>query len=155
MYLVRFARLHVFIVLVACCLSPPFSVAAEILPLSVTGANGTNQFSVEIAASGAERARGLMYRRSLADDAGMLFDFKTEQAITMWMRNTYVSLDMIFIDADGRIGHIVANTTPLSDTVIPSRIEARFVLEVKAGTSERLGIEVGDRVHGPAMDKLL
>lgn len=133
---------------------PIAGLAAEIKPLSITGASGTHRFSVEIALTDAERARGLMYRRSMADDAGMLFDFGSEQAITMWMRNTYISLDMIFILTDGRIGHIAANTTPLSDTIIPSRIEARFVLEVVAGTSKRLGIGVGDRVHGPAIDDL-
>ena len=140
--------------LLAWLLSAGVGQAAGARPLLVTGADGTSEFQVEIAVSAEQRSRGLMSRRSLADDAGMIFDFGTEQPITMWMRNTYVSLDMIFIHEDGTIGHIAADTTPLSDTVIPSRVEARFVLEVGAGTSRRLGIETGDRVHGPAIDDL-
>ena len=88
----------------------------------------------------------------MADNSGMLFDFGDEQNITMWMRNTYISLDMLFIDANGRIGHIAASTTPLSDAIIPSRIKAQFVLEINAGIAKRQGIEVGDHVHGPAID---
>ena len=110
---------------------------------------------LSVADNDAERARGLMYRRSMADNSGMLFDFGNERDITMWMRNTYISLDMLFIDANGRIGHIAANTTPLSDTVISSRIKAQFVLEINAGIARRQGIEVGDRVHGPAIDDRL
>ena len=128
--------------------------AAEVKPLSIDSGDKAFVFNVEVATSQAERAKGLMYRRSLADDAGMLFDFGDEQFITMWMRNTYVSLDMLFIGEDGTIGHIASETTPLSDTIIPSRVDARFVLEIKGGMSRQLGIETGDMVSGPAIDDL-
>lgn len=128
--------------------------AAEIKPLSIASGDKALAFNVEVATSPADRSRGLMYRRSLADDAGMLFDFGEEQFITMWMRNTYVSLDMLFIAEDGTIGHIASETTPLSDTIIPSRVDARFVLEIKGGMSRQLGIETGDMVSGPAIDDL-
>ncbi len=131
-----------------------FVLAAEVKPLSIEGGDKTFAFNVEVATSPKDRSRGLMYRRSLADDAGMLFDFGEEQFVTMWMRNTYVSLDMLFIAEDGTIGHIATETTPLSDTIIPSRVDARFVLEIKAGTSRRLGIQPGDKVSGPAIDDL-
>jgi uncharacterized membrane protein (UPF0127 family) len=130
------------------------AAAAEIKPLSITGEGRTSDFNVEVALTPSERSKGLMFRRSMADDAGMIFDFGSPQDISMWMRNTYISLDMLFIHEDGRIGHIAAETTPLSDTIIPSRIEARFVLEIKGGRARQLGINPGDHVSGPAIDDL-
>jgi uncharacterized membrane protein (UPF0127 family) len=76
----------------------------------------------------------------------MLFDFGAEGPVAMWMRNTYVSLDMIFIRGDGRIARIAENTTPLSEETIPSGAAVKAVLEVVAGTAKRLGITAGDRV---------
>lgn len=128
--------------------------AAEVKALSIDSGDNAIAFNVEVATSQAERAKGLMYRRALADDAGMLFDFGEEQFVTMWMRNTYVSLDMLFIGEDGTIVHIASETTPLSDTIIPSRVDARFVLEIKGGMSRQLGIETGNIVSGPAIDDL-
>jgi uncharacterized membrane protein (UPF0127 family) len=137
----------VFLTIAAAC-------AADIKPLTISRENGTSKFNVEVALTQAERSKGLMYRRAMADDAGMIFDFGEEQPVSMWMRNTYISLDMLFIDEAGRIGHIVSETTPLSDTIIPSRIDARFVLEIKGGQSRKLGIKPGDMVSGPAIDDL-
>src|SRR6266849_9328909 len=91
----------------------------------------------------------LRYRRSVPESYGMLFDFKRDQEITMWMRNTYVSLDMIFIQSDGRIRRIAENTVTESDKIIPSGGQVRAVLEVAAGTARILGIEAGDRVATP------
>jgi uncharacterized membrane protein (UPF0127 family) len=89
-----------------------------------------------------------MFRKSLPEGQGMLFDFKRESPVSFWMHNTYVSLDMIFIAGDGRIVHIVENAKPLSDDLIPSGGPVRAVLEVIAGTSQQLGIAPGDRVTG-------
>jgi uncharacterized protein len=130
------------------------ALAAEFKPVSIIGENGTSVFNVEIAVTQAERSKGLMFRRSMDDDAGMIFDFGSEQDVSMWMRNTYIALDMLFIREDGRIGHIAEETTPLSDTIIPSRIDARFVLEIKGGQSRQRGIKAGDLVSGPAIDDL-
>jgi uncharacterized membrane protein (UPF0127 family) len=87
-----------------------------------------------------------MFRRELPHGRGMLFDFVGEGPIAMWMKNTYVSLDMIFIRADGRIARIAENTTPQSETTIPSGVPVKAVLEVVGGTAKRLGISPGDRV---------
>jgi len=109
-------------------------------------ANGAYPFKVEVAVDDAQRALGLMYRRDLAPDRGMLFDFGREIYISMWMRNTFIPLDMLFIGADGRIGFIRERTTPQSLETIEAPERNRAVLEVAAGTVARLGIRVGDRV---------
>jgi uncharacterized membrane protein (UPF0127 family) len=88
-----------------------------------------------------------MYRTELAADAGMLFDFRTDQQVYMWMKNTYLPLDMVFIRSDGRIASIAANTTPLSTETISSGGPVRAVLELPAGTAKARGITVGDRVR--------
>jgi uncharacterized membrane protein (UPF0127 family) len=90
-----------------------------------------------------------MYRRSLAPDRGMLFDFKRVEPISMWMQNTYVSLDMLFIRPDGTIARVATNAEPLSTRTIPSGEPVLAVLEVVAGTAARLGIKPGDKVEHP------
>ena len=104
---------------------------------------------VEVARDDATRAQGLMYRRSLSPDRGMLFDFKRVEPVSMWMQNTYVSLDMLFIRPDGTIARVAQNTEPLSTRTIPSGEPVLAVLEVVAGTAARLGIRAGDRVEHP------
>ncbi|POR43546.1 hypothetical protein CRT23_07890 [Methylobacterium sp. V23] len=95
----------------------------------------------------AERSRGLMYRRTMAPDHGMLFDFEASAPVAMWMKNTYLPLDMLFIRADGTIAKIAADTEPLSTKVIPSNEAVLSVLELNAGTAARLRIHAGDRVE--------
>jgi uncharacterized membrane protein (UPF0127 family) len=124
---------------------------AEQQTLEIASKSGVHVFAVELAVTDEERARGLMYRRSVPDSYGMLFDFKRDQEVTMWMRNTYVSLDMIFIQSDGRIRRIAENTETESDKIIPSGGPVRAVLEVVAGTARKLGIEPGDRVASPIL----
>jgi uncharacterized membrane protein (UPF0127 family) len=106
-------------------------------------------FAVELATTPEEQAKGLMFRRSLPEGQGMLFDFHQEQPTSFWMKNTYISLDMIFIRADGRILRIAENTVPRSEALVPSGGPVRGVLEVIAGTSKKLGIAPGDRVAHP------
>src|SRR5918996_5417997 len=125
------------------------SVSFEESPLTVDAANGQFEFLVEMAVSPAQRSQGLMFRESLAEDRGMLFDFGKPQRATMWMRNTYVPLDMLFIDVHGQITQIAANTEPLSDAMIASREPVRAVLELRGGVSAKLGIKPGDRVIHP------
>ena len=120
--------------------------------LVVAAGDGEHVFQVEIADDPRERALGLMYRRAMPDDEGMLFDFGEEQPASFWMRNTYISLDMLFIRADGTIESIAERTTPLSEKSVPSKGPVRYVLEIKGGLSDELGIEAGDRVSGPAME---
>ena len=95
---------------------------------------------MELAVSNEERQKGLMFRRSLPESQGMLFDFKTDQDVSMWMRNTYVSLDMIFIRGDGRIQRIAEDTETEFDRIISSGRPVRAVLEVVAGTAKKFGI---------------
>src|ERR1700742_4744115 len=123
--------------------------AASIQPLEIVTKSGVHVFSVEMATTEEEKETGLMYRKELADGKGMLFDFSPEQEESMWMKNTYVSLDMIFIRADGRILRIAENTEPLSTKIIPSNGPVKGVLEVVAGTAQKYGIGPGDRVAHP------
>ena len=127
----------------------PASVSFEESSLTVDAADGQFEFLVEMAVNPAQRSQGLMFRESLEEDRGMLFDFGKSQRATMWMRNTYVPLDMLFIDAHGQITQIAADTRPLSDAVIASREPVRAVLELRGGVSAKLGIKPGDRVIHP------
>ena len=123
--------------------------------LTISTDAGEQTFSVEIADDPRERARGLMFRRSMGADEGMLFDFGAEEPASFWMRNTYIPLDMIFINDDGSIDSIAERTTPLSEKSVPSKGPVRFVLEINSGLSDRLGIEEGDQVGGPAIESRL
>jgi uncharacterized membrane protein (UPF0127 family) len=123
--------------------------AASIQPLEIVTKSGVQVFSVEMATTEEEKTTGLMYRKELADGKGMLFDFTPEQEVSMWMKNTYISLDMIFIRADGRILRIAENTEPMSTKIISSRGLAKGVLEVIAGTAQKYGIAPGDRIAHP------
>ena len=120
--------------------------AASIQPLEIVTKSGVQFFSVEMATTDEEKTTGLMYRKELPDGKGMLFDFSPEQQVSMWMKNTYISLDMIFIRADGRILRIAENTEPQSTSIISSGGLAKGVLEVIAGTAKKYGIQPGDRV---------
>lgn len=142
------SRLVTLLVAVAMLAGGPL-LAAERQTLEIASASGVHVFSVELAATDEERARGLMYRKELPAGQGMLFDFKRDQDVSMWMQNTYIPLDMIFIRADGRIHRIAENTEPLSTRIISSGGPVRAVLEVIGGTARKLGIRPGDRVAHP------
>ena len=137
------------LVFAACILTAPVARAASFQPLEIATKNGVQVFSVELATTEKEKETGLMYRKELADGKGMLFDFTPEQEVSMWMKNTYISLDMIFIRSDGSILRIAESTEPLSTRIIPSNGLARAVLEVPAGTAQKYGIRPGDRVAHP------
>ncbi|MFZ1951254.1 MAG: DUF192 domain-containing protein [Pseudolabrys sp.] len=117
--------------------------------LEIATKSGVHVFAVEVVDNDADRAKGLMYRRELPEGRGMLFDFHREQEVSFWMQNTYIPLDMVFIRGDGRILRIAENTEPLSTRLIPSGGPVRAVLEVIAGTTQKLGIAPGDRVASP------
>jgi len=137
----------VFLLLIAALSGP--SRAAEFQPLEIAGKTGVHPFLVELAVTPEETSRGLMFRRSLPEGQGMLFDFQRDQELSFWMKNTYIPLDMIFIRSDGRIHRIAENTEPLSERLVPSLGPARAVLEVIAGTARKLGLAPGDRVAHP------
>lgn len=122
---------------------------SQLETLEIQTASGPHRFSVEVMRDDAQRARGLMFRRFMPADRGMLFDFRREEPISMWMKNTFISLDMIFTDRSGRIVSIAEDTEPLSERIIASGAPAYAVLEVNAGTARRLGLKVGDHLrHG-------
>ena len=104
------------------------------------------KFNVELAESSAQKSRGLMFRREMAPDAGMLFLHSKDRVLTMWIANTILPLDMLFIAADGKIARIQEQTIPQSREVISSRKRVRAVLELNAGTVRKHAISVGDRV---------
>jgi uncharacterized protein len=119
--------------------------------LTISGSSGAHEFSVEVASEPKARAKGLMYRKTLAPDRGMLFDFGEPQQISMWMKNTHISLDMLFIDEEGIISSIARRTTPFSERTIPSNAPVRYVLEINGGRATALGINAGDTVSSPAL----
>ena len=117
--------------------------------LEVITAKGRQRFVVEVVDTAESRAKGLMFRTEMAPDHGMLFDFRREEPVWFWMKNTYLPLDMIFVRADGTILSIAENTTPLSEAMVPSNGPVRFVLELNAGSAARLGVRAGDRLAHP------
>ena len=141
----------------ACCLvapgpggpAPPRVAALAPGELVIESRPAAHRFTIELAATPDERARGLMYRQSMPADHGMLFDFQTPQPVGFWMKNTPLPLDMLFIDAAGAIVQIAADATPNSETPIISQEPIRAVLELNAGTSARLGITPGAKVRHP------
>ena len=105
-----------------------------------------HKFSIELALTPLQQAQGLMYRTFLPKDSGMLFDYGSPKLIRMWMKNTFIPLDMIFLNQQGRIIKIVERTIPKSESIISSSFPARAVLELNGGTTEKLNIRVGDLV---------
>ena len=131
----------------------PFARAAGQDTIEIVTRSGVHAFSVELATNTAERAVGLMFRKELPEGRGMLFDFHEDQPVQFWMHNTYISLDMIFIAANGRVVRVAENAKPMSDDLISSGRPVRAVLEVIAGTARKLGIAAGDRVTGAFFGK--
>jgi len=121
--------------------------------LIIEASGGRFGFQVELAKTPSERARGLMFRESLADDHGMLFDFGRPQPVAMWMRNTLIPLDILFIRSDGRISRIARDAQPLSDRVLESGEPVRAVLELRGGLTAERDIEPGDRIIHPLFDE--
>jgi uncharacterized membrane protein (UPF0127 family) len=119
--------------------------------VTIVSKDGTShEFNIEIAATPSEQAKGLMFRESLAEDAGMLFLFKTVDERSFWMENTFIPLDLIFIEPDGTIQHIHTMAKPQDRTAITSGQKSKAVLEINGGTSDKLDIAVGDKVYHSA-----
>lgn len=123
--------------------------SSELERLEIVSGERRHIFNVEVARNDAQRARGLMFRQSMPADQGMLFDFERDQMVAMWMKNTYLSLDMIFIFADGRVHRIESRTEPESEKMISSGVPVRAVLELNANVANRLGLKPGDRIIHP------
>ncbi|MCL1827544.1 MAG: DUF192 domain-containing protein [Candidatus Cloacimonetes bacterium] len=113
----------------------------------ITSQQKEYEFEVELAISDYQRERGMMYRNKIEENQGMLFVFKREDTLSFWMKNTYVSLDIIFIDKELHIVDIAENAFPLSEENIQSKEPAMYAFEVKGGLSRKLGINKGDKVE--------
>lgn len=131
----------------------PMRLPVDRTPLVFETRHGAKALAVEIADTAPERERGLMYRRDFPRDRAMLFVFPYPQEVTFWMQNTPLPLDMIFIDADGRISSIREHEKPFSTDLVGSGGPVRFVVEVDAGVARKLGLEMGDRARHPVIDK--
>lgn len=105
-----------------------------------------HELTVEIAETPAEKAQGLMFRRSLGEKEGMLFLYAEPQDVSMWMRNTYIPLDMVFVAKDGTVASIAERTIPFSEAHISSGGQVLAVLEINGGTAEKLGLKPGDQL---------
>ena len=120
---------------------------SKIEPLTIATSSDADLFTVEIADNDTLRQRGLMFRQRLPSDRGMLFDFGAPKPAAMWMKNTYIPLDMLFIRADGTIAYIAENTVPKSLDVVGVSEPVLAVLELAGGSAKRKGIRTGDTVY--------
>lgn len=128
----------------AALLTPVAALAEE---LTLHTSTGDYRFNVDVVDTPESRAQGLMYVTELADDAGMLFDFKEERDVSFWMRNTFIPLDMIFVGADGLVRNVHVNARPHDVTSIPSDGPVQYVLEIPGGRSVEIGLQPGDRME--------
>jgi uncharacterized membrane protein (UPF0127 family) len=149
----------IFAILVLLCINPAVLLEDALASpnglekLEIITSGGTHEFTVEVMRSDRQRERGLMFRRFLPQDRGMLFVFESERPLVMWMKNTYLPLDMIFIGRSGMVVGIAENAEPLSERIIPSGAPAYAVLEVNAGTAARIGLRIGDTTRHPIFGK--
>jgi uncharacterized membrane protein (UPF0127 family) len=118
-----------------------------------TAAGEKITFTVEIADTNEQRQRGLMYRKEMPVDAGMIFDFGASKRVQMWMENTVLPLDMLFVDQAGTVRGIKLNAVPFSRDIIDSVTEVKYVVELNAGITAKLGIKAGDKVVSPTIAK--
>ena len=143
-------RTTAFAVLMLATLASAAQAAAPATEdLSIETASGAHHFTVEVMRTRDQLERGLMFRRQMAPDTGMLFDFGSPQPVSMWMKNTYLPLDMVFVAADGRVVSVKRNAEPMSEAVIASGGDVTGVIEVNAGTAAKIGLKPGDRVVDP------
>ena len=124
-----------------------FASAASGETATLVTQSGRHEIEVEIADTPQTREVGLMNRQSMPADHGMLFDFGASRDVSMWMKNTLIPLDMLFIDETGRVVRVAANARPLSLATIPSGAPVRFVLELNGGAAARYGAKAGDRLE--------
>lgn len=152
---IGFARLaSAFAYLFLCLALTAFAAETfDTQPLTIVTRDGkSHAFTVELAVTPRQREQGLMNRREMAPDHGMLFAFGETRQVFMWMKNTYLPLDMLFIGKDGKVRTIRENAEPLSESIIDSEGPIDYVLELNGGTVKRLGIRTGSRVQNELLD---
>ena len=141
------AALFAFVVIGMALFSSWANAQLRQVPLTIQTSGGPVALEIELAETPDQQSKGLMFRKSLGERAGMLFSYAPAKEITMWMRNTYIPLDMLFVRADGVIHRIEVMTQPFSEDIIPSQGEVTAVLELNGGAAAKLGIKPGDRVQ--------
>ncbi|MEP0942284.1 MAG: DUF192 domain-containing protein [Rhizobiaceae bacterium] len=135
--------------LVLMAAAPFQSSASGMNQVTIQTGNGPQAWTIELASDNESRAKGLMFRQNMAPKAGMLFRFEQSRVVSMWMKNTFVALDMIFADQAGVVTHIHRGAVPQSLAIISSQVPARFVLEVNAGEADHFGVAVGNQLAHP------
>lgn len=135
--------------------SQPMILPIDAAPLIADTGTDRKAFQVEIASTELNRARGLMFRENMAPDRGMLFVYPSQQMVAFWMENTILPLDLIFIDATGKVVDIEQGKPYSRDSIPSDGISAQFVLELNAGTAQKIGLDVGETVHHPAIGNAL
>ena len=149
------SRLSALVLGLACLAFPPAG-AADICDwekVDLRGKWGSARFTVEIADTPESRKTGLMHRRSLAPQKGMLFVFESPGEVAFWMKNTLIPLDILFFDDAGVLASLRADTVPLSTDLISGGHGIKTVLEINAGTADRYGIDIGTEMRHPALDE--
>lgn len=129
--------------------APSASAGARAEPLDIITSTGAHRYEVEIANDNESRERGLMYRNQMATNHGMLFEFPERAPVTFWMKNTYLPLDMIFIDANGTVRGVYEHATPMSEKLISSGVPVVAVLELNADQASHIRVKAGDKVRFP------
>lgn len=138
---------------VACLLQTAVARAEALQKLQIVTSTGAHEFLVELADSPDERAKGLMFRRAMPQDHGMLFDFHQITPVMMWMKNTYIPLDMVFVSREGHVTSVAADAKPMSEEIISSGQPAYAVIELNAGVARKIGLAPGDEVRHPAFNR--
>ncbi|MFO1118509.1 MAG: DUF192 domain-containing protein [Beijerinckiaceae bacterium] len=141
--------LHLALVALVIAAAAPACADAQLEKLAFVTKSGVHEFKVEVMRTPAEFAKGLMFRRYMPADRGMLFDFNRDEVVNMWMKNTYIPLDMVFVGKDGRVFSIAADTEPLSERTISSGGPVTGVVELNAGAAAKMGLSPGDEVRHP------
>ena len=146
------------LIMLALLLAPGPSFAnthpgGPLTPLTVKTSNGEYTYQVELAVTNEQKTKGLMFRRQMPGDQGMLFEFGQPRMVLMWMKNTILPLDMIFMKTDGTIAHVAENTTPFSLDTISSQVPVSFVLELNAGEAARTGMKPGQKMEHAIFSK--
>ncbi len=142
------------VLIAAALLASGPSLAADVTfdkaPLTIVTTDGkAHAFTVELALDSDQRAQGLMFRREMPADHGMLFDFRQTRQVMMWMKNTFLPLDMLFVSKDGKVETLHENAVPQSESIIDSRVPVAYVVELNAGTAKTLSITPGALITLP------
>jgi hypothetical protein len=143
---VGYSALAIVVALFGCAATPP-PAPLPVSSITIDTRHGPVKFRVEVAADEVSRDYGLMNRKSMPANDGMLFDFQQPSQVTFWMKDTILPLDMLFVRADGTIANIKARATPFSLMPIPAAEPVRAVIEINGGRARALGIEPGETVH--------